>query len=766
MSAVDHYVMADTPTSKVSKTCDLCKARKVRCTRSGDDEHAACDYCITRKARCHYSYMKPPRKRKQRTEDVESPSGGSETHSLVKRPALTSPEPAAICPSIPDETVANKNSTRQLPPPSGITPSSLYVDHLLASRQTPARGRDEEVVNKVAEIFGPSSNISFFSKARVDALSARLGHTRLSQLLETIGTVANSRTKGANKAANLPFLRQQNLPPLELSEDVSTACIQAFFTHVHPVYPFLDQKAFEQRLYGHLLYPSLEADRVWSGLYYAVLALGCQYNDGGSFDPGKGQAWCFFERAMSCFSDIIFTKGSLMAIQALTAMAIFSTKLSAWQFEALLISEAARMAQNMGYNRNRGSKDNLSHRVFWVLYCLDKTSCFVTGRTSNIMDADIGCPIPYVPESIFGDYDWFLTHARYARLVSRIYSTIFSLSAAGNSSSYYLDRIQHLLEELESWKTSIPESYRPGEPLQARLMPGPVAVSVALHTQYYYYNALMTLSRTALYLGDGPKEMGLQLRMKRLLIDTACSILELTKYIEVASYTSLWVLAIMPLSALFILFDQAVHNPLLPQTNTYLALLDIATGHFSRLDYASQGTVPSSLLAEFAHIARQYIRDLQMKEFGRDRYQVIQTAQRRESHDASGYDQTKDGGVPNIAGSTIQPQIAALENPISGGFLGSQPLATPNPPINQTSGLVMQQYTHQEPNERQTSDASKQLESEKTRVGNTGSMSSQYEASALAMETISGAIASEEFQLLGIDVMDLFDTMNFTGEMP
>lgn len=156
------------------------------------------------------------------------------------------------------------------------------------------------------------------------------------------------------------------------------------------------------------------------------------------------------------------------------------------------------------------------------------------------MDADIGCPIPYVPESIFGDYDWFLTHARYARLVSRIYSTIFSLSAAGNSSSYYLDRIHHLLEELESWKTSIPESYRPGEPLQARLMPGPVAVSVALHTQYYYYNALMTLSRTALYLGDGPKEMGLQLRMKRLLIDTACSILELTKYIEVASYTSLW----------------------------------------------------------------------------------------------------------------------------------------------------------------------------------------------------------------------------------
>ncbi|KAI9039795.1 fungal specific transcription factor domain-containing protein [Aspergillus affinis] len=764
--------MADMPASKVSKTCDLCKSRKVRCIRSGEDEHAACDYCINRKARCHYSYMKPPRKRKQQIDDVECPPGDLESSSLVKRVALTSPDPTVI-----QDSVSNKHVTAHLPTLSSSAPTSLYVDHLLASRQTPARGRDEEVTNKLAEIFGPSSNISFFSKARVDALGARLGHTRLSQLLETIGSVANSRTKGANKAANLPFLRQQSLPPLELSEDVSTACIQAFFTHVHPVYPFLDQTAFEQRLYGHLLYPSLENDRVWSGLYYAVLALGCQYNDGGGFDPGKGQAWSFFERAMSCFSDIIFTKGSLMAVQALTAMAIFSTKLSAWQFEALLISEGARMAQNMGYNRNRGLKDNLSHRVFWVLYCLDKTSCFVTGRTSNIMDADIGCPIPYVPESVFGDYDWFLTHARYARLVSRIYSTIFSLSAAGNSSSYYLDRIQHLLEELESWKASIPECYRPGEPLKARLMPGPVAVSVALHAQYYYYNALMTLSRTALYIGDGPKEMGLQLRMKRLFIDTACSILELTKYIEVASYTSLWVLAIMPLSALFILFDQAVHNPLLPQTTSYLSLLDIGIGHFSRLDYASQGTVPGSLLAEFAHIARQYIRDSQIKEHGRDRHQVIQAAQRRDSQDTSsysyrGFDGTKPPGVPDSMAQNTEPRVDAggLQTSISSALLSSRPLATPAGSFDHVSSLAAQQYSHQITHESQTKNSTTQashlMHTEKPTIGNNGFMGTPYEASASTMEDISGAIASEEFQLLGIDVMDLFDTMNFPVGTP
>lgn len=220
----------------------------------------------------------------------------------------------------------------------------------------------------------------------------------------------------------------------------------------------------------------------------------------------------------------------------------------------------------------------------------------------------------------------------------------------------------------------------------------------------------------------------------------------------------------MPLSALFILFDQAVHNPLLPQTNTYLALLDIGTGHFSRLDYASQGTVPSSLLAEFAHIARQYIRDLQMKEFGRDRHPMIQTAQRRESQDRSSFGNEGFNHPRALGVSTLEPNsetsVAALQSSIGDGFIGSQPDLIPTSSANPTTTFTMQHYTHQEPNRQPSSD-----QTEKNGVGNSSLMASQFDTSAPApaMETISGAIGSEEFQLLGIDVMDLFDTMNFSG---
>lgn len=63
----------------------------------------------------------------------------------------------------------------------------------------------------------------------------------------------------------------------------------------------------------------------------------------------------------------------------------------------------------------------------------------------------------------------------------------------------------------------------------------------------------------------------------------------------------------LPLSCLMILFDLVVHNLDHPEASLSLAILDIASGNFSRLEFASNGTIPGSLVAQFAHLARQYI---------------------------------------------------------------------------------------------------------------------------------------------------------------
>lgn len=68
----------------------------------------------------------------------------------------------------------------------------------------------------------------------------------------------------------------------------------------------------------------------------------------------------------------------------------------------------------------------------------------------------------------------------------------------------------------------------------------------------------------------------------------------------------------MPLSALFVLFDFVVHNPYHPESSTNLKFLDVAGAYFTRLEYATGSSLPSSLVAEFALIARQFVRDIQM----------------------------------------------------------------------------------------------------------------------------------------------------------
>lgn len=64
-----------------------------------------------------------------------------------------------------------------------------------------------------------------------------------------------------------------------------------------------------------------------------------------------------------------------------------------------------------------------------------------------------------------------------------------------------------------------------------------------------------------------------------------------------------------PLAALLVLFDLVIDNPTHPETAANLALLDVGSGHFSGLEYASQGTLPGSIASEFTQIARAYVRE-------------------------------------------------------------------------------------------------------------------------------------------------------------
>ena len=88
-----------------------------------------------------------------------------------------------------------------------------------------------------------------------------------------------------------------------------------YFDVLHPIYPFLDRQLFEERAKRPDLVHVLGTDYAYCGLYYAVLALGCQYNGFSSFIPDDSHAWKLFQVALTRLDRIIMSTESLSNLQ-------------------------------------------------------------------------------------------------------------------------------------------------------------------------------------------------------------------------------------------------------------------------------------------------------------------------------------------------------------------------------------------------------------------------------------------------------------------
>lgn len=158
--------------------------------------------------------------------------------------------------------------------------------------------------------------------------------------------------------------------------------VEVYFERVHPIYPFLDRAAFEAAIKEDGFQDKIRTNRAWSALYHCVLALGCQHDGGGSFEPASGQAWKLFSKSLALYPDLLGLPDSLLTVQALTAMAIYSSGLSCLSIEYLVISEAARRIQRHVRTSVVGNTANSLYRTFWVLYSMEKVSSFYLGRSS------------------------------------------------------------------------------------------------------------------------------------------------------------------------------------------------------------------------------------------------------------------------------------------------------------------------------------------------------------------------------------------------
>ncbi|KAL2815129.1 fungal-specific transcription factor domain-containing protein [Aspergillus granulosus] len=535
---------------RLNKSCDQCRNRKVRCIvpPNPDGRRVACTHCIKRNETCQFSNLK--------------------------------------------RRLRSKAS------------ADLFIDRLISNPSESAVLYDEFSVLKVHDDRVPSSGIAFFSSKRVDSLVKRLGNTHLRELVHQIDKTIRTRLLARPEKEISLYSLVKSPIQLEIDPD-ATNHIQRYFEVLHPVYPFLDRRSFEEKVASSNLLHVLETDYAFCGLYYAVLALGCQYNGFGFFIPENNRAWRLFQMGLSRLDRILMLPESLANLQAVTAMSIFSASAFGHSLDQILIAEASRMAIALRYHKSFISEDTaLCHRTFWVIYHLEKRYCFQARHSSAIADYDIGCPIPLVSDSIIRDYNWLLSSVRFSRILSIAYALLFSVSASTQPDDTLLASVNHVQTLLEEWRQSIPLEFRPKEPLQRRGLLDGASKEIALRTHYYYYHLAIALSRLTLHVS---RDVARSENAMRVLLNTARSVIDLTRFIDVEPYTPTFILAILPLSALFILFDFVIHHPTDPDIRGYLTLLDIVAGHFSQLDRVSKGAIPSSYLSEFSYMAREYV---------------------------------------------------------------------------------------------------------------------------------------------------------------
>ncbi|KAG8158214.1 hypothetical protein KVR01_011975 [Diaporthe batatas] len=575
--------MSDTPTSRrFARTCDACKARKVRCS----GYPGPCLTCIRRKDTCHFSPVRPARRHNVNLDITVHNSQSPGAHG----PPTTSAS-------------AGGRTVDKLP--------SLYVDKLLAQARTNGGLNDSKpIAVQGNEIFVGNYRMTFFSDHKLLHLSKQLQNSKVDELLGQITSLVQSRLPRHDTASTKPLQLARETRGVVLGASDTKLYLEAYFTRAYPLFPFLDRKAFEAALLGPTFLQELNHNKAWLALYNAILAIGCQLYGEGSYQPGRGNSWALFSTSMAVFSELLSLPDSILVLQALTAMSIYSLSISCMAIEHVVIQEAARRAQNLRSHKLPES-DTLSYqKAFWILYSVEKISSFHFGRSSAFADHDISVPIPIVPEAIFGEYDWLLANARYSRLLSRAASSLFCAGVTGNTEEYFLEVIDQLEHELDNWRMTTPVSGEPNDTSRINLIESSLLRTASVWTHLMYHSLRLALCRARLHLAA--KTRGLvttasQAESTSIMSEAARNILELAAFIDVSPSTPFWFVAGIPVAALLVVFDVVISHPRHPETNTNLALLDVGGGHFSRIEYASAGWLPGSLLTQFSQIAREYV---------------------------------------------------------------------------------------------------------------------------------------------------------------
>ncbi|KAL4862667.1 hypothetical protein BDV12DRAFT_39733 [Aspergillus spectabilis] len=253
-----------------------------------------------------------------------------------------------------------------------------------------------------------------------------------------------------------------------------------FCDEVHTLYPFLNLRALWEQYdlfwKDHIRSPSASRQfnrecRVSLSQILICLAIGrCTASPRVAGQRGRHSAgWSFYSAALELFGDLLdcFEECSnqVLLLQTLSLMVIYLFRLDVVSKAEKVLALAISHAYHLGLHRSQAgshsmgpSGTEMSHRVWWCLYILDRRLAIEGGHPFLISDVDVNTPFPRISDQVFarpssqpdGSLDptpipYLIAMAEYSKVLGKVWEAVYSAGTGINLNPSLCEHLEHLL---------------------------------------------------------------------------------------------------------------------------------------------------------------------------------------------------------------------------------------------------------------------------------------------------------------------------------
>ncbi|KAH8424855.1 putative C6 transcription factor [Aspergillus melleus] len=609
---------------RTARACDSCYKRKIKC----DAAVPQCNWCSHHNIPCTFDRV-VRRKRKDKN-NANNPQKSDRLAERIERieKLLTDGLLRENTPREPPASSAPSNSPLSLPPttPSPGNPS--------VSSSVPLHfaGREFGVVSLI-------TGIPFLLPEGRQWVESRTGQKiSFDKLCPSKPPWEKQRALSSN--ALLTSLQSHNvfeLPDRHVVESRFDAYRWSLMQRVFPVLDcvlFIDtiNAAYRSECLGGHSAPASVRACVFAFIAFSTFIQNPCFNPQGKELPSVDGEQNIL-KVQHLLPQILQEPTSREGLEALTMLALCELVAGNLQSANYYGSLAARMIFMLGSHappcpqtalgRLVDTKTRVQHQLrnlFWVCYTIEKDVCLRTGQPQLFTDENCDLTLPYgYVEKLYSSMEYhhhsmeipespiFPVDLRLSIIKSRAYSALYSFRSLKKTDAELLKEIRELDDELERWRMSVPQEWRPTLSFSHETPDPNVSMhSVMLRLNYHLCMTIIhqASSRCKSW---GNRQGGMMDGVSSSLALSVEASRSTLLYLEAAEHVLVdgifWTLIFYPMSAVLAIFCNILQNPSDPQATKDLGLLKTSTSMMERMilkqSYSFTEIVHIKLVADF-----------------------------------------------------------------------------------------------------------------------------------------------------------------------